>query len=69
VELVGDARLKRITRSLSHFVPQLALPKRFDTSSAHELLGTVAAPVHTYWDRMLERLLDSNWSATLPEAA
>jgi nucleoside-diphosphate-sugar epimerase len=69
VELVGDPRLKRITRSLSHFVPQLALPKRFDTSGAHELLGTVAPPVRTYWDRMLERLLDSNWSATLPEAA
>jgi long-chain acyl-CoA synthetase len=69
VELVGDQRLKRITRSLSHFVPQLALPKRFDTTGAHELLETVAPPVRTYWDRMLERLLDSNWSATLPEAA
>jgi hypothetical protein len=69
VELVGDARLKRITRSLSHFVPQLALPKQFDTSVACELLGEAAPPVITYWDRMLEQLLDANWAATLPEAA
>ena len=69
VELVGDARLKRITRSLSHFVPQLALPKRFDTSGARDLLGDDAPPVSTYWDRMLEWLLHSNWSAALPEAA
>lgn len=69
VELVGDARLKRITRSLSHFIPQLALPKVFDTSITRELLGEAAPAVSTYWDRMLERLLASNWSAALPEAA
>ena len=69
VELVGDARLKRITRSLSHFVPQLALPKHFDTTRARALLGNVAPPVSTYWDRMLEWLLASNWSSALPEAA
>ena len=69
VDLVGDARLKRITRSLSHFVPQLALPKHFDTSQARALLGDAAPPVSTYWDRMLECLLASNWSAALPEAA
>jgi hypothetical protein len=69
VELVGDARIKRITRSLSHFVPQLALPKRFDTSRARALLGDAAPPVTVYWERMVEWLLDSNWSAALPEAA
>ena len=69
VDLVGDARLKRITRSLSHFIPQLALPKHFDTSQARAILGAAAPPVITYWDRMLEWLLASNWSATLPEAA
>jgi nucleoside-diphosphate-sugar epimerase len=69
VELVGDSRLKRITRSLSHFVPQLALPKWFDTSRALTLLGEAAPPVNAYWDRMLEWLLSSNWSAALPEAA
>ena len=69
VELVGDARLKRITRSLSHFVPQLALPKHFDTSRARSILGEAAPPVAAYWDRMLERLLTSNWNAALPEAA
>lgn len=69
VDLVGDARLKRITRSLSHFVPQLALPKRFDTSQARALLGDAAPPVRSYWERMLEWLLASSWSAALPEAA
>jgi nucleoside-diphosphate-sugar epimerase len=69
VELVGDARLKRITRSLSHFVPQLALPKHFDATRACAILGDAAPPVSAYWDRMLEWLLASNWSAALPEAA
>ena len=69
VELVGDARLKRITRSLSHFVPQLALAKRFDTSGARALLNDAAPAVSEYWDRMLEWLLRSNWGAALPEAA
>ena len=69
VDLVGDQRLRRITRSLSHFVPQLALPKRFDTSRARALLGDAAPPVAAFWDRMLEWLLASNWSAALPEAA
>jgi nucleoside-diphosphate-sugar epimerase len=69
VELVGDARLKRITRSLSHFVPQLALPKSFDTGRARAILGDGAPPVAAYWDRMLKRLLVSNWNAALPEAA
>jgi nucleoside-diphosphate-sugar epimerase len=69
VELVGDARLKRITRSLSHFVPQLALPKSFDVARARTILGDAAPPVAAYWDRMLERLLVSNWSGALPEAA
>jgi nucleoside-diphosphate-sugar epimerase len=69
VDLVGDQRLRRITRSLSHFVPQLALPKQFDTSRARAVLGDEAPPVHAFWDRMLEWLLASNWSAPLPEAA
>jgi nucleoside-diphosphate-sugar epimerase len=69
VDLVGDQRLRRITRSLSHFVPQLALPKRFDTSRARALLGDAAPPVIAFWDRMLEWLLASNWSSTLREAA
>jgi nucleoside-diphosphate-sugar epimerase len=69
VDLVGDPRLKRITRSLSHFVPQLALPKHFDTSLSRELLGDAAPRVATYWERMLEWLLASNWCAALPEAA
>ena len=69
VELVGDARLKRITRALSHFAPQLGLPKSFDTTRARALLDDAAPPVSLYWDRMLAWLLASNWSAVLPEAA
>ena len=69
VDLVGDQRLRRITRSLSHFVPHLALPKLFETSRARAILGDAAPPVASFWDRMLEWLLMSNWSAALPEAA
>jgi thioester reductase-like protein len=63
VEETGDARLRQVTRSLSHFVPQLALPKRFDTERADQLLGMTAPPVRAYWPRMLDDLLRARWSA------
>ena len=57
LEDVGDASLKRITRALSHFVPQLALPKTFDTTNADALLGHAAPPVRDFWLPMLDHLL------------
>jgi hypothetical protein len=54
VMATGDARLRRITQSLSHFAPQLALPKRFETARAIELTGLVATPVAFWIDRVLE---------------
>ena len=70
IEEVGDASIKRLTRSLSHFVPQLALPKLFDTSNARELLGGDAPPVCDFWPRMLERLFAvGEAAATAPRAA
>lgn len=56
IEQVGDPSIRRLTRSLSHFVPQLALPKVFDTSTARQLLGLGAPPVRSFWLRMLDRL-------------
>ena len=56
IEEVGDPSIKRLTRSLSHFVPQLALPKLFDTSTARALLGFGAPPVRDFWLRMIEQL-------------
>lgn len=67
IEEVGDPSIKRLTRSLSHFVPQLALPKVFDTTTARGLLGAGAPPVRDFWPRMLERLFaldDSTVDAT-----
>lgn len=64
VEETGDARLITITRSLTHFVPQLACPKMFDTSRADAVLGRSAAPVSSYWESMLEHLVASRWGAT-----
>jgi len=49
VEATGDRRLARIIASLSHFLPQLALPKRFRTERAGAL-GFPAPPVRDYWD-------------------
>ena len=53
---VGDASLKRIAGALSHFVPQLALPKRFDTTNAEALLGRSAPPVRDFWIPMLDHM-------------
>ena len=53
VEETGDARLRRIARSLSHFAPQLALPKRFETGAAAAMTGCEAMPVAAYIDAVL----------------
>ena len=50
----GDARLRRVTRALSHFAPQLALPKRFDTTRARDVTGLAPTPVLAWIDRLLE---------------
>lgn len=59
----GDQRLASILHSLSHFIPQLALPKQFDTRVADHLIGHAAPAVSTYWASMLAQLLASNWCA------
>jgi long-chain acyl-CoA synthetase len=57
----GDARLRRVASSLTHFAPQLALPKTFDTSEADALVGQPAPAVVSYWNRMLDQLLETGW--------
>lgn len=59
VEETGSPRLVRVIRSLSHFAPQLAYPKRFDTSATDALLGFRAPAVGAFWGRMLERMDDA----------
>ncbi|HVE80454.1 MAG TPA: SDR family oxidoreductase [Gemmatimonadaceae bacterium] len=56
VEDVGSERVRRAVRSLSHFVPQLALPKRFDTSNADAALGAAAPAVREFWPAMVATL-------------
>lgn len=65
----GDARLARVVRSLSHFVPQLAHPKHFDTSAAEALLEEGAPPARAWWGRMLEHLAVTRWAAAQRAAA
>ena len=54
-------RLRRVTRALAHFLPQLALPKRFDTQHADALLGAGAPVVSEYWGRMIDHLQQTDW--------
>ena len=61
VEETGHPRLRRVTRALAHFLPQLALPKRFDTRHADELLGAGAPEVREYWGRMIDHLQATDW--------
>lgn len=69
VEATGDEPLKRAMRSLSHFVPQLAHAKRFDTTHAAAALGRTAPPVHTFWARMTAHLLTVRWRELRGEVA
>lgn len=52
----GDARLRAITRSLTHFVPQLALPKCFETAETDAELGYAAPSIADCWSAMLDDL-------------
>jgi nucleoside-diphosphate-sugar epimerase len=58
VEETGDARLAAITRSLSHFVPQLALPKRFETGAADAILGRSPPRVEHFWEALVARMAE-----------
>jgi nucleoside-diphosphate-sugar epimerase len=57
VEDGGSERVKHAVRALGHFVPQLAYPKRFDTSGADALLGAPAPAVREFWTRMVGTLV------------
>ena len=65
----GDPRLRALISSLSHFVPQMALPKRFDTAAADELLDFVPPNALSYWERMLANLIATGWGAVSEAAA
>lgn len=62
VEETASPRLRRITRALAHFLPQLALPKRFDTARADRLLGAAAPPVRDFWRATIDHLASAGWN-------
>lgn len=53
----GSDRVRRALTALSHFVPHLAYPKRFDTSAADALLGERAPSVASFWTNMTAHLV------------
>ena len=69
VHETGDARLGAILTSLSYFIPQLALPKVFETSVAEELLGAAPPCPRVFWVPMLKQLLATDWGHSARAAA
>jgi thioester reductase-like protein len=65
----GDPRLRALISSLSHFVPQVALPKQFDTSAADELFEFTPPSTSQYWASMLENLIATGWGVADEAAA
>ena len=57
IDETGDDVLRRASRGLSHFAPQLAYPKLFVTAGADALLDTPAPPVGEYWPRVVEHVV------------
>jgi nucleoside-diphosphate-sugar epimerase len=53
----GSDRVRKALTALSHFVPHLAYPKRFDTSAADALLGERAPSVASFWTNMTDHLV------------
>jgi len=64
----GDVRLRAVLSSLSHFIPQLALPKVFDTTLAERLCDSPPA-VSSYWKPMLRALIAGSWGQTIEKVA
>ena len=69
VHETGDPRLRAILTSLSYFIPQLALPKVFETSAAEELLGVAPPCSREFWLPMLMHLQATNWGHSAEKAA
>jgi GNAT superfamily N-acetyltransferase len=69
VEEIGDPSIKRVMRALSHFAPQLGMPKRFETTTADALLGAPAPAVTDFWIPMLDNLAATNWGGVARRAA
>lgn len=65
----GDARLRSVLACLSHFIPQLAVPKVFDTSVAESVLCCSPPEPSKYWMPMLRRLVENNWGQSEKAAA
>ncbi len=64
----GSERVKQALRSLSHFVPQLAYPKTFDTTLADALLYP-APTVACFWTQMVDHLVGNAAAQAAGEAA
>ena len=61
VDQVGDATLRASTAVVSHFAPQLAYPKRFDTTrcdAAMASAGIMRPPARDTWRQAVRRLVD-----------
>ena len=69
VEETADPRLRAITKSLSHFVPQLSLPKTFDVSGTEAVTGRKAPDVRSFWEPMVRHLIETRWAAAVRRAA
>lgn len=68
VAATGNARVRAITEALTHFVPQLAYPKTFETRGADSALGYAAEPVRTWWPRVVRHLVRTRWNLELRRA-
>ena len=61
IEETQHPRLRQVTAAMSHFLPQLALPKQFVTARADALLGAPAGPVRDHWSTMIDHLEATGW--------
>ena len=70
-EAAGRTRQAQALRALSHFIPQMALPKAFDTTRARRALappGIELPPIAEYYPRVVDYCLCTNWGRQRIEA-
>jgi nucleoside-diphosphate-sugar epimerase len=68
VDDAASERVRRAVRSLGYFIPQLAYPKRFDTTHADAALGERAPAVREFWTNMVETLAGAERAPVLEVA-
>lgn len=71
-EEAGESRKAQVLGALSHFIPQMAVPKAFDRTHTRETLagsGIELPAIQSYFPKVIDYCLQSRWGRVEPDPA